>query len=399
MNRVKRFCGLVILILVFSTAAACSRTNDYPTPAENLQASVNVNWTQYQMEHGIPGGGMAVYLETPTGNYFASSGMADGVNQHTRFRIASNTKTFTSAAIMLLEQEGKLHLDDTIVSLIPGQVIPYVPATDDYSIPNKDSITIRQLLSHIAGVYDITNEYIPDACPVPYAGQSYEEYIIETEPNHQFSPGELVGVIATCQLSYFLPETDYHYSNQGYSILSTIIQRVSGMDYDQFVIQNLILPNGLTSTTVPMLGDDQTIPSPFSHGFLYKNGVLTDVTLSNMSLNIAEGNIISTPVDLACWVKRLIKGEAGPNQDSVDAMKTLTSQSGGNYGLGIFYINGLGYGHNGAHPGYMSLMVYDPAVDVTTILYFNIWDDANLSGSQAQLLIKAAKDARAAVGY
>jgi D-alanyl-D-alanine carboxypeptidase len=386
------------MAVAFALATGCSGS-DNQTPAEKLQASVDFNWTQYKLEHGVPGGGMAVYIESPSGNYFASSGMTDGVDQNTRFRIASNTKTFTAAAIMLLHQQGELHIDDTIVSLIPDQVILYVPATDQYSIPHKESITIRQLLSHTAGVFDVTNEYIPATCSVPYVGQNYEEYILATDPNHQFSPGELVGVDATCQLRYFSPGANYHYSNQGYSILATIIERVSGMTYDQFIIQNLIVPNGLSSTSVPMLGTDQTIPSPFNHGYLYKNGVMTDVTQSNMSLNIAEGNIISTPADLARWVKRLIKGEAGPNSASVDAMKTLTSQSGGTYGLGIIYGSGLGYGHNGAHHGYLSLMVYDPTVDVTTIIYFNIWDDANLTGDQMTMLGKSARDARAAVGY
>jgi D-alanyl-D-alanine carboxypeptidase len=398
-SRVETFFRIVIMALAFALAAGCSGKSDAPTPAESLQASVDSNWKQYKQAHGVPGGGIAVYIESPSGNYFASSGMAAGIDQNARFRIASNTKTFTSAAIMLLDQQGKLHIDDTIVSLIPDKGIPYVPNTAQYNIPYKASITIRQLLSHTAGVFDVTNEAIPKTCSVPYAGQSYADYILATDPNHQFSPDELVGVDATCQLSYFSPGTSYKYSNQGYSILATIIERVSGMPYDQFVIQNLITPNGLSSTSVPMLGTDQTMPSPFNPGYLYKNGVMTDVTQSNMSLNIAEGNIISTPADIARWVRRLIQGEAGPNATSVEAMKTMTPQSGTKYGLGIFYISSLGYGHNGAHNGYLSLMVYDPEVDVTTILYFNVWDDANLLGEQFPLLTKAAKDARAAVGY
>jgi D-alanyl-D-alanine carboxypeptidase len=399
LDRSAKTLGIMVIVFFVAVAAGCSGGDDNPTLAKRLQSSVDSNWTQYKLEHGVPGGGMAVYIESPSGNYFSSSGMQTEIDQNARFRIASNTKTFTSASIMLLNQQGKLHIDDTIVSLIPDQGIPYVSTTDQYNIPNKETITIRQLLSHTAGVFDVTNEYIPGTCSVPYAGQNYAEYILAADPNHQFSPGELIGVNATCHLSYFLPGAGYHYSNQGYSILATIIERVSGMTYDQFVIQKLILPNWLDSTSVPMFGTDQTIPSPFTPGYIYKDGVLTDVTQSNMSLNIAEGNIISTPADLARWVRRLIKGEAGPNSFSVDAMKTLTSQSGGNYGLGIIYVSGLGYGHNGAHPGYLSLMVYDPSVDVTTILYFNIWDDANLMGDQMKLLVKAAKDARAAVGY
>lgn len=397
-RRAERFFGIAIIALATALVAGCSGSGSQ-SASERLQVSVDANWSQYTQEHGLPGGGLCIYIETPAGNYFASSGMQAGIDQNTRFRIASNTKTFTSAAIMLLDQQGKLHIDDTIVSVIPDQAVPYVPDTSRYEIPNKASITIRQLLSHTAGVFDVTNEYIPDNVLVPYAGQNYAEYILAADPNHRFSPDELVGVDADCLLSYFLPGAGYHYSNQGYSILATIIERVSGMSYDRFVVQNLITPNGLASTSVPMLGTDQAIPPPFNPGYIYDHGVMTDVTQSNMSMNIAEGNIISSPADLARWVRRLIRGEAGPDSASVDAMTTGTPQSGGNYGLGIVHWEGLGYGHNGAHAGYLSLMVYDPTVDVTTILYFNIWDIANLTTDQMQLLTKAARDARAAVRY
>jgi D-alanyl-D-alanine carboxypeptidase len=147
-----------------------------------------------------------------------------------------------------------------------------------------------------------------------------------------------------------------------------------------------------------MLATDR-IPAPFNHGYVYNEGVMTDRTDENVSQAIAEGNIISTPVDIARWVRRLLRGEAGPNSSSVEAMKTMTPQSGNIYGLGIFYVSGLGYGHNGVRPGYMSLMVYDPGVDVTTILYFNVLDFANVPKDQVVLEIKAARDARAAVGY
>jgi D-alanyl-D-alanine carboxypeptidase len=60
-------------------------------------------------------------------------------------------------------------------------------------------------------------------------------------------------------------------------------------------------------------------------------------------------------------------------------------------------MSGLGYGHTGANQGYLSLMAYDPAADVTTIVYFNIWDNANLLTDQFHLMVKAGRDAREAV--
>ena len=394
----KRRSWIPAMVFIAALAAGCSGSGDL-TSAERLQSSLAATWHEYRQAHALPGGGISAYIETPAGIFFASSGMAAGVDRNTRFRIASNTKTFTAAAIMLLHQQGLLNIDDTIGSLIPGTGAPYVPNTAPYNIPHKGSITIRQLLSHTAGVFDVTNAKIPAACPAPYADQDYGDYVMATDPNHPFTPAELVGVVATCQIDSGAAGAQYHYSNTGYSLLAVIIERVSGLPYDQFVTLNLLIPNGLSSTSIPMLGNDRTIPPPFNPGYLYAGGVLADVTEGNMSYNIAEGNILSTPADLARWVRRLYRGEAGLNAASVGAMKTLTPQSNGNYGLGTIYVSGLGYGHNGAHVGYLSLMVYDPAVDVTTILYFNIWDQDNLLTDQFPLLNTAARDARAAVGY
>jgi D-alanyl-D-alanine carboxypeptidase len=151
-----------------------------------------------------------------------------------------------------------------------------------------------------------------------------------------------------------------------------------------------------------VLASDRAIPPPYADGFVYLEGTVSNVTQDNMSANIAEGNIVSTPADLAHWIRRLINGQAGPNAASVAAMETATTQSGtSKYGLGLFYVPGLGYGHNGAHQGYLSLMLYDPTADVGVVMYFNIWDEStgNLSSDQLQLLTTIAADARRAAGY
>jgi D-alanyl-D-alanine carboxypeptidase len=404
-----RFLRVFQVVIIAVLLAGCSGSGSNAlAPAEKLKASIDANWTQYKQDHQIPdnvirGAGMAVYLETPTGNYYASSGMDSAVNQNTRFRIASNTKTFTAAAIMLLHQQGKLDIDHTITSLIPGKEIPYVPDTAEWAIWKKADITIRKLLAHTAGVYDVdNNDTLSNPCTSQrYTGKSYPLCVLATDPEHQFTPGELVGVDAATQLYFFNPgDVNYHYSDTGYSMLAEIIERVSGKSYDQFLMQNLINPNGLTYTSVTMLGWDQTIPPPFNPGYVYENGMMTDNTADNMSLHIGEGNIISTPADIARWIRRLIRGEAGINSTWVDLMKTPTAgalSKGNNYGLGISSMRGLGYGHTGANQGYLSLMVYDPAADVTTIVYFNIWDNANLLTDQFHLMVKAGRDAREAV--
>jgi len=408
--RISRYLPILSIFIIIMIFVNCSDHNNTQAPAEKLWASVNANWTQYKLDHHIPdsdiqGAGIAVYLETPSGIYYASSGMDSAVNENTQFRIASNTKTFTAAAIMLLHQQGELDIDDKITALIPGKAIPYVPNTDQWAIWKKADITIRQLLSHTAGVYDVDNyDTLPAPCASPsYTGRNYPLCVLAEDPDHQFTPGELVGVVAASQLYFFNPgDLNYQYSDTGYSMLAEIIERVSGESYDQFLMQHLIIPNGLTSTSVTMFGWDQTIPDPFNPGYVYANGVMTDTTEDNMSLHIGEGNIISTPADISQWIMRLIRGEAGIDSTWIELMKTPTDgalSQGSTYGLGIHSESGLGYGHTGANQGYLSLMMYDPAVDVTTIVYCNIWDIANLLTDQYVIMIKAGLDARAAVGY
>ena len=388
-----------LILAVAVTFTGCGDSDS--TVAQRLQQSVDDNWIPYKQQYGISSGGLAVYIEAPNGNYFVSSGMPAAVDKNTRFRVASNTKTFTAAAVMLLHQQGKLNIDDTIVSNIPGTATPYLPDTAPYAIPYKNSITIRQLLSHTAGVWDVNNQPpIPLTCPVPYAGKTYPEYIMNDlgDVNHQFTLEELIGVVATCQISYWPPGTGYHYSNTGYSILAKIIERVSGAAYDVFIRQNLLAPNRLESTTVPMLASERTIPAPYSEGFVFEGGVLKPWTEDNMSVTIAEGNIISTQADLTRWIRRLMNGEAGINAANVALMKTPTAHSA-SYGLGIMNAGGgLGYGHNGAHAGFLSLMIYNPADDVSVVLYFNVLDFTNI-GKQFALLTKVAQEAKKVLGY
>lgn len=80
-------------------------------------------------------------------------------------------------------------------------------------------------------------------------------------------------------------------------------------------------------------------------------------------------------------------------------MLTTTAQSGHTYGLGMCQVSGLGYGHNGAHEGYLSVMAYDPATGVSTVAYCNFWDEDRLTTDQYTMLVQAAKDARTAAGY
>jgi D-alanyl-D-alanine carboxypeptidase len=388
--------GTGALIAAMVTSAACGGGSQ-PDPDAALSRMVARTWAAYSESIGYPAaGGAVLYVWTPSGAHFASTGM-ENASPGIHFRIASNTKTFTAAAIMLLQQRGLLLIDDVITANIPGTATPYVPDSPDFAIPHKGSITIRKLLSHTAGVYDVSNELMPVGSPCPYAGLYYPATLAAS---HQFTFDELVGVDAQCNASYWTPSEDrYHYSNTGYSLLGKIIERVSGLTYSEFITRNLIVPNGLTETSSPSLSTETTIPAPFAVGYTHQSGELTATVADNMSINVAEGNLISTPEQLARWNRALLSGTAGLDATTVASMKcTVPAGATGCYGLGIEQRPGLGYGHTGGHRGYASIMSYDPVHDVSVVLFFSLIDFDALD-AQATVLLEITKQAREILGY
>lgn len=400
--------------MVIKSGIACIAvmcTLSYPALSESLtgeaveagsEEMLLVELTAFQEETGLMQGNLTVYVTTPDECFFATAGPEEGIEENTHFRAASTTKTFTAASIMLLHSQGLLDIDDTVSDIIPGTDIPYLPETPEYAVPYKDQITLRQLLGHRAGVFDVSNDRIPETVDAPYAGQAYIEYVRDITGNddHTFTFDELVGVVADNSLSYWEPGEGFHYSNTGYSMLGKIIERVSGLSYGEYVSTTFLDPLGLTCTSFPDLGTDMEIPSPYINGYTLFDGQVYPTTVDNMSPHVAEGNVITTPHDLSLWITLLLSGRAGIDMETIDSM-TDVSETGEHhiwYGLGTTWTPGLGYGHNGGHIGYMTVVRYEPA-DSVTVLVFSSFLAPEYLEKQGELLIRVAREARETCGY
>jgi D-alanyl-D-alanine carboxypeptidase len=377
---------LPALIAMMFLAGCGSGSGGPEFTQEDLQKILASEWQVFSRDKTNFGGGLAMQIISPKGAYFISTGMGEHVDNTYRFRTASVTKTFTAAAVMLLHQRGKLNIEDKITANIPNTNTPYVPNSTDYDIPNKDEITIRMILMHRAGIFDLSNNSIVDNAAShnePYVNQNYFGYRLAQDANHSFTFDELFGVIARDkQYAFEPPGSQYDYSDTGYCLLGLIIERVSGKSYEDFVRDELLAPNNLLNTTLPWQGSDQTLPAPFVPGYLWMNGTLIDVTLSNMTPYVANGNMITTPLDLATWAKLLFTGKAGVTIDTVEMMKAgLPSGGSSAYGLGVNFSKKTGYGHDGKHIGYMTMMYYIPEKDIAYVIFSNVWDYGNLIDS------------------
>lgn len=379
----KRFFVVLIAVVIAATVFFSIRARKQPASIEpGLSEILKSEWQAYKKDKPNFNGGLAMQIISPKGDYFISTGLVD-VTCAYHFRIASVTKTFTAAGIMLLNQRGLLNIDAKITDNISGKDIPYLPDTADYDIPYKKDINIRMLLMHRAGIFDITNNNIPNnefSKDQAYVEKSYLDYMEDKDKNHTFTFDELVGVNARNHLYFFKPGITYHYSDTGYSMLGAIIERVSGKSYADFIKDELLVPNGLLDTGLPWNGSDQAMPTPYAKGYVWMNGKSEEVTQSNMSPHVAEGNMISTPKDLSAWCSKLFKGQAGLSKETVGMMKSGLKRDDGTestYGLGIGYSPDVGYGHSGAHAGYLTLMNYDPRTDTTYVMFSDIWDLQN----------------------
>ncbi|MEO5893679.1 MAG: serine hydrolase domain-containing protein [Ferruginibacter sp.] len=363
---------------------------------DKLQKILEQHLSTYKKQFGDKTIGFGLYIKSPSGGIYASSGFPETMGEDIHFRGASTTKTFTAASILKLHRQGKLNIDDLITANIPGTNQPYIPATSGYDVPNKNNITIRLLLQHRAGVFDVTNTNIPDTVNAPYAGQRYFDYVMDQKgADYTFSFAEMIGVAAKNHLSYFVPDTAFHYSNTGYNLLAVIIERVSGKRYHQFLQDEFLTPLQMTHTSFPYLGTDQQIPAPYEPGWLKINNSLVAYDKDNASFAVSEGNIISTPADLANWAYTLYGTNKIVNEDLHNQMIDVSPSYdvNVNYGLGTTaYPAELGYGHDGVRPAYMTIMRYNPETKSSYVLFANFlnFDAAVAQGNDLHEIVKEA---------
>lgn len=367
------------LVLVFSIIlSACGDSSTKPPTdlellSQKTETLVDSMWQEYLAGSDLEQGGILYHAQYGENRIFATSNLAGDITSQSFFRAASITKTFTATAIMLLEERGELDIDDTICAQMPAKNGSYIPQTEDYNLPFKDQISIRMLLEHRAGVFDLTNFNIPADVNAPYAGQNWLEYMtLNSSPYHFFTIDEVMGVLSEHQLYYNEPGVEYSYSNTGYMLLGKIIERISGMDYESFVLQNILMPTGIHNISFP-LDPDHVLPQPsIPAGVLYQSDCY-DAAEYNMSSEIAQGNLVTNSQSLLSWLLKWQRGESVLPLDTVVQMR-VSSYPDQSYGIGTSYSEGFGYGHTGAIAGFLTLMFYDPETDFGFVLLNNIWN-------------------------
>lgn len=186
----------------------------------------------------------------------------------TNYRLASISKQFTSAAILLLAEDGRLDLDDPVRTWLPS-----LPAA-------AQPVTIRHLLTHTSGLVD------------------YED-VIPGSMTWQLRDADVLKLLESQDRTYFTPGSGYRYSNSGYALLALIVERASGRDYPGFLRERIFLPLGMAGT-LAYVREGAPVPHR-AWGYSLVDGRWQRTDQSQTSAVLGDGGVYSSIDDLARW--------------------------------------------------------------------------------------------------
>ena len=278
----------------------------------------------------------------------------------TRFRIGSISKQFTAAAILLLEDRGKLKTTDVVKTHLPE-----APAA-------WNDVTIHHLLSHTSGIPSLTSmPEFPSIKTLPARpAQSLARYI---DKPLEFRPGQ-----------------KWSYSNSGYLLLALIVERVSGQPFETFLEVNVFKPLGMQNTgsdsftaIIPKRASGYT-PVPRPQGAQLRNADYIDMTIP-----IGGGSLYSTTEDLAKWTHGLFGGKLL----SAASLRKMTQPVMNNYAYGVS-VNVLRgrqlVSHAGGIEGFNATLHYFPESRVTVAVLSNV--NGGAPGIIAELVGRLANE-------
>ncbi|HEY8593020.1 MAG TPA: serine hydrolase domain-containing protein [Sphingomicrobium sp.] len=260
------------------------------------------------------------------------------------YQIASNSKQFTAMALLLLEDDGKLDLDDKVSKYFPD-------------ISGADKIALRQLLSHTSGLQDYwPQDYSFAAMASPVTAQGIVDRWAKKPLDYE--PGE-----------------KWQYSNTGYVVAGMIAEKVSGKPLLQFLQERIFKPLGMTS----VMSQDDAIGPRYPTGYgRYALGPVRAVTPAARGWLYAAGELSMTAEDMAKWDIARINRAVLPRDDWEEQEKTVKLNDGTDthYGLGVFVRDANGrklVSHGGESVGFLSANNVYPQQKAAIAVFTNSW--------------------------
>jgi len=312
---------------------------------EEPKAAMEIERLMQRYEGDVPGASLLVLRdgEALVRRGYGRSDLEAGIEAGpaTNYRLASVSKQFTAASILLLAQDGRLDLDAPVRKWLP-------------SLPSAArAVTLRHLLTHTSGLVDYE-----DLMPEPFAGQ--------------INDAGVLALLERAQRLYSRPGRSYRYSNSGYALLSLVVERASGLAYPDFLRRRIFGPLGMHDTTAHVAGDAGVAHRAW--GYSEVDGRWQRTDQSPTSAVLGDGGIYSNIDDLARWDAALYDDRLLSAASRALAFAPQVEVTGETpdtaYGFG-WRITGETVWHSGETIGFRNVIVRWPKQRLTVILLSN----------------------------
>lgn len=326
----RSYSKLALFLLVALSAAAAFAQTAAPS------ADVSVKVDEYMNARLDAKGFGGAVLIMKSGKPLASKGygLADAdkkapIKADTKFRIGSVTKQFTAAMILMLQEEGKLSVQDPACKYVD-------PCPEAWN-----PVTLHHLLSMTSGITSVTS------LPNWRSELRFKD----------LTPAEVVARVAALPLKA-TPGEVYEYSNTNYIVLGSIIEKLSGKTYEQVLNERVIKPLGLKNTGID---DGKKQLANSAAGYTMRNNSAAKADAVSIVTPFSAGAMYSTTEDLYSWQTALLGGRVFKKKETLDAMLTPNK---GNYAYGLIVVTDRKgrkrVTHGGGIEGFIADSVYFP---------------------------------------
>ncbi len=255
-----------------------------------------------------------------------------------KFHLGSLTKQFTAALVLLLQEDGKLKIDDPV-----SKYLPDTPKT-------WENITLAELLGHTSGIPNFTD---------------LKEFGVWRMSPHTVD--EELTFFKDKPLD-FEPGSKFAYSNSNFEVLGAVIEKVSGKKYVDMLQERILTPLGMKDSG---LDTDELILPRRAQGYMQGKDGLVLARSESMTVPWAAGSMYSTTGDLLKWEHGLFGGKVL----NADSLKAMTTPGKGNYGLGVFISDKDGVkvvDHGGGIEGFNTHLAYVPEKRIAIVVLGNV---------------------------
>lgn len=333
-----------LLVPLLAALAACADSGSVEPAAPPEADPIDVIMADY--DGNVPGAAVLVLRDgqpvVRRGYGLADVETGTPVTAQTNFRLASVSKAFTAATVLLLAEDGLVALDDPVRKWLP-------------SLPEAaDDVTIHHLLSHTSGLID------------------YEDVMPEGL-DRQVRDADVLSILEGQDRLYFEPGTQYRYSNSAYALLTLIVEAATGERYADVLRERIFAPLGMDNS-VAFEDGISTVPNR-AYGHSLVDGAWQRTDQSPTSAVLGDGGIYSSLDDMARWDaalydNRLLSDDTralafadqtgvAVDEDNVDA-----------YGYG-WRLDGERMWHSGETMGFRNVIIRDPQQRLTVLVLTN----------------------------